>query len=307
MGVFLSKKADLVMTKPKILIQLDVDAQASVFDAVVAVDAGVDHLLRHQGVEPRHVRDLVHGAMFTRGAEDLRCTALFVGGSDVTAAEAVLDKIVTCFFGPTRVSVLFDANGANTTAAAAVLKAAQHVPLDGSTATVLGATGPVGQRAVQLLARAGASVRVASRRQERAEEVCQRVGKRYPKANLTPCATASSSDAAQALHGSQIAIAAGAAGIELVDEGVWSQMTTVQVAIDLNAVPPAGIAHVKPNDAGVPRDGKMCYGAIGVGGLKMKIHKAAIRALFTANDKVLDAEEIFELGQQLLATSTRHD
>ena len=31
----------------------------------------------------------------------------------------------------------------------------------------------------------------------------------------------------------------------------------------------------------------------------MKIHKAAIRQLFAANDQVLDAEEIYRIGQQL--------
>jgi hypothetical protein len=31
----------------------------------------------------------------------------------------------------------------------------------------------------------------------------------------------------------------------------------------------------------------------------MKIHRAAIEKLFTANDLVLDAEEVFALGQQL--------
>ena len=44
---------------PKILVQLDGDPQASVFDAVVAVDAGVDHLLQYGGVRPEQVRDLV--------------------------------------------------------------------------------------------------------------------------------------------------------------------------------------------------------------------------------------------------------
>ena len=34
------------------------------------------------------------------------------------------------------------------------------------------------------------------------------------------------------------------------------------------------------------------YGAIGVGGLKMKIHKAAIARLFETNDAILDAAEI---------------
>ena len=43
----------------------------------------------------------------------------------------------------------------------------------------------------------------------------------------------------------------------------------------------------------------ICYGAIGVGGTKMKIHRAAVEKLFTANDLVLDAEEVFAIGQEL--------
>lgn len=287
------------MSKAKILIQLDVDLQASVFDSVVAVDAGVEQLFRHHAVEPTQVRDLVHGAIFTRGSKDLKHTAIFVGGSNVRAAEQLLTQVTGCFFGPMQVSVMFDANGANTTAAAAVLKAAQHVELAGSTVTVLGATGPVGQRAVGLLARAGANVRATSRRVERAEGVCQEIAQRYPQATLTPQAASSPSEVTQALAGSQIVIAAGAAGVELLAAETWSQTQGLQVAIDLNAVPPAGIAHVEPMDAGTERNGVFCYGAIGVGGLKMKIHKAAIRTLFEANDRVLDAEEIYEIGRQL--------
>ena len=45
----------------------------------------------------------------------------------------------------------------------------------------------------------------------------------------------------------------------------------------------------------------ICYGAIGVGGTKMKIHKAAIESLFASNDRLLDAEAIFALGRELEA------
>src|SRR5690349_11842068 len=163
------------MSKPKILIQLDSDPHPSVFDAVVATDAGVDRLLQYRNVEPADVRDLVHGAMFTRGPQDLMHTAIFIGGSSVKAGEELLEQVKAAFFGPMRVSVLLDANGANTTAAAAVLAAAKHVDLKGSTATVLGGTGPVGERAARLLARQGANVRVGSRSAERATEACQRI------------------------------------------------------------------------------------------------------------------------------------
>ena len=76
---------------------------------------------------PANVRDLVYGALFTRGPADLHATAIFIGGSNVAAGEAVLEAVKATFFGPFRVSVLFDANGANTTAAAAVLAALQSL------------------------------------------------------------------------------------------------------------------------------------------------------------------------------------
>ena len=49
--------------------------------------------------------------------------------------------------------------------------------------------------------------------------------------------------------------------------------------------------------------GQILYGAIGVGGTKMRIHQAAIAKLFSANDCVLDIDEIFQLGIELEASS----
>src|SRR5947207_5452620 len=166
------------MSKPKILIQLDPDSHPSAFDAVVAIDSGVDQLLQYGGVEPGEVRGLVHGAIFTRGPQDLASTAIFIGGSDVAAGEELLAQVTAAFFGPMRVSVLLDPSGANTTAAAAVLAAARHVELQGATAVVLAGTGPVGQRAARLLASGGAQVRVVSRSLDRAAAVCRELGER---------------------------------------------------------------------------------------------------------------------------------
>ncbi len=287
------------MGKPKILVQLDTDPQPSVFDSVVAIDAEVDQLLRHGGVLVDQVRDLVYGAMFTRGVDDLKHTALFVGGSDVSAGEALLAKIKKTFFGPMRVSVMLDSNGANTTAAAAVLSAARHCPLAGASALVLAATGPVGSRVARLLAMEGARVQVASRNLARAEAVCQAVRERTPGAELTPLELRSAADAAEPMAAAQIVIAAGAPGIELATEEGWSNSRSLKVAIDLSAVPPMGLAGIEVTDRAVERQGVLCYGAIGVGGTKMKIHKAAIRELFADHDRVLDAEEIYRIGQQL--------
>ncbi len=289
------------MSKAKILVQLDTDPQPSVFDAVVAIDAGVDQLLRHAGVQVSEVRDLVYGAMFTRGVDDLHSTALFVGGSDVAAGEAVLEQVRGTFFGPMRVSVMLDSNGANTTAAAAVLAAVRECPLKDSQALVLAATGPVGSRVVRLLALEGAVVSVASRSRARAETVCEDVRARVSDARVSAVELKSPAQTAAALAGAKIVIAAGAPGVELASAEARAKSDSLAVAIDLGAVPPVGLVGIEVTDNGITRDGMRCYGAIGVGGTKMKIHKAAIRQLFAARDQVLDAEEIYRIGQQLSA------
>lgn len=287
------------MSKPKILVQLDTDSQPSVFDGVVAVDSGVDHLFRHANITPDNVRDRVHGAIFTRGVDDLKSTALFVGGCDVTLGEAVLRAVKKSFFGPMRVSVMLDSNGANTTAVAAVLAARKHLDLSQTTALVLAGTGPVGRRVARLLAREGATIRVASRDAARASTVCQDVAAAVAGAKLTPHGVADSDSAAQALADCQLVISAGAAGIELLSADGRRNGKSLRVAIDLNAVPPAGIGGVEPFDKAVEHDGVICYGAIGVGGAKMKLHKAAIQKLFEKNDLVLDADELYELGKAM--------
>ena len=282
-----------------ILLCLDTDPQPSVFDGVVAIDAGVDHLFRHGSVTPDQVRDLVHGAMFTRGGDSIKHTAVFLGGSDVQAGEQLLAAAQQAFFGPVRVSLMLDSNGSNTTAAAAVIAARRHVPFGPeTTATILGGTGPVGQRVVRMLAQEGVEVRVASRRISRAEGVCHRVAQAISGARVTPHST-EGSDVASLVEGVQLVIAAGAAGVELLSEASRHSASSLQVAIDLNAVPPAGLGGIEPQDKAVEREGQICYGALGVGGLKMKIHKAAIARLFQSNDAVLDAEEIYALGKAI--------
>jgi len=42
---------------------------------------------------------------------------------------------------------------------------------------------------------------------------------------------------------------------------------------------------VAVTDKAVQHDGVICYGAIGVGGTKMKAHKAALAKLFESNDQ----------------------
>lgn len=287
------------MSRSKILLQLDADPQPSVFDSVVAVDADVDQLFRHGNVAVDQVRNLVYGTIFTRSPDELKNTAIFVGGSDAATGEKLFDEVRRTFFGPMRVSVMLDPNGANTTAAAAVLAASKHVTLKGTVATVLGGTGPVGQRAARLLAREGAHVRLGSRSREKADDICRQLSKHQGADSIQPVAAASAEEVGKALEDASIVIAAGAPGAVLLSAEIRKSCPSLRIVIDLNAVPPAGIEGVEVMDKAKDRDGVLCYGAIGVGGAKMKIHKAAIRKLFESNDQVLDAEEMLDLGRLL--------
>lgn len=287
------------MTIPRLLVQLDPDSHASVFDAVVATDAGVDRLLQYSDVRPEQVPDLVNGCIFTRGPKDLHQTAIFIGGQHVSEGEVLLEAVLESFFGPLRVSVMLDANGCNTTAAAAVLAVSRHVDLSQANCLVLAATGPVGQRVGRLLARQQAQVRIASRQRDRAETVCTRIREAVSTAALTPVQIADLEELKDAIDGVDVVIAAGAGAVTLLPEEVRKSCDSLKVVIDLNAVPPLGVEGLEVTARNEEQHGASCYGAIGVGGTKMKIHLAAIQKLFSANDLVLDAEEIFAIGLDL--------
>jgi|JI9StandDraft_2_1071091.scaffolds.fasta_scaffold16589_2 hypothetical protein len=290
-------------TKKKILVQLDCDVLPSTFDAVVAIDSGVEHLLQYGSIHAENVTGLVHGCMFTRGVDDLKQTAIFVGGSNVAATEAIAARIRKTFFGPMRVSVMVDGNGSNTTAGAAVVTVHRHLDLSQSTVAVLAATGPVGTIASKLLARNAKEVRLFSRDKSKAEQVAATLAAATsgtsPSARVTCHSSAQTESLMAGLHGCHAIIACGAAGIQLLAINQWKELADLKLLIDLNAVPPAGIEGVEAFDHEKVREGKLCFGPIGVGGLKMKMHKAAIRTLFESNSAFLDSFEIFDIGLKL--------
>ena len=290
------------MTKPRILIQLDTDAQASVFDAVVAIDAGAERLLQYANVKPEQVRDLVHGAMYTRGPQDLKNTAFFIGGSNVVHGEQVYRNAIDAMFDPFRVSVMIDCNGSNSTAAAAVISASRHLELEGSTALVLAATGPVGQRVAKILANEKCTVYLSSRSLERSQEcVDQLLGQGIPANRLIAISSADQIWTDKAIRESQVVFGCGAAGVRLMTSEQLEQATELRVAIDLNAVPPLGIEGIELTDKGVQRGNRVDYGALGVGGLKMKIHKASVASLFESNSRAIDCQEMMIIGRDILA------
>jgi hypothetical protein len=283
----------------KLLLHLDSSPHPSVFDRIVGFDGGADEVMSYGGVVDSGVRDLVHGAIFTRGPKDLRNTAIFIGGPDVSAGERCLAAAKKAFFGPLRVSLMLDANGSNTTAAAAVAKLQQVVgALQGRRAVVTGG-GPVGLRAAGLLAKAGADVTVLSLPTPD-PAVIEGLAKRFG-GSVRGIAMPDRAQLAAALDTADVFLNAGPAGLCLCPRESWIGRPHLRAVADLNAVPPLGIEGIEVTDDGVEREGAITFGALGVGGLKMKIHKACIARLFERNDLVLDAETIAELARELIA------
>ena len=287
------------MAMRKILLQLDSSRLPSVFDRVVAYDAGADEVLSYGGIIETDVRDLVHGCIFTRGPKDLKNTAVFIGGADIEAGQRLLDAARKAFFPPFMVSLMLDSNGSNTTAVAAVAKMLEAAgDLRGKRAVVFAGTGPVGQRAAGLLAKAGADVLITSRQTDAGEKARALVSQRFGgSVRSAPMATRDA--AAAALDGATVVLNAGPAGVQLVPKSAWAGRAGLKVAADVNAVPPLGIEGIEATDDGVVKDGVICFGALAIGNLKMKVHKACIARLFERNDLVLDAETIADVAREL--------
>ena len=287
-----------------ILAQFDTDALPSSFDRVVAVDSNVEQIFSYGSVKPDKVTGLVHGLMFTRAPAELKNSAIFIGGSDVAEGESLLRMVSKTFFGPMRVSVMMDSNGCNTTAAAAIANSRKHLNLNGCRAIVLGATGPVGLRAAELLALENANVTLVSRTLDRAESACGTIRTKVDGAQVIAASASHPSEFEVLCQDAAMIVAAGAAGICFLESGALQKIRGLKLAIDLNAVPPVGIADIGVTDKAAEKFGVICYGALGVGGLKMKVHKKAIASLFESNDRVLETRAIYSLALQVAGIAT---
>jgi methylenetetrahydrofolate/methylenetetrahydromethanopterin dehydrogenase (NADP+) len=285
------------MTK-KLLFLLDTDSAPSVFDTVVGYDGGADHIIGYGGVTPESVAALVDGTIYTRGPNEKQCTAIFVGGGSMIAGEALFKAVTNRFFADFRVSVMLDSNGSNTPAAAGVALLAKANSLAGKKAIVLAGTGPVGMRAAAMLDIEGAEVAITSRSKQRADAASKAINDRFGFAP-TPIEAFDNEARAAAVKGAQVVFAAGAIGVPLLDENDWLNDPTIELVADCNAQPPLGIGGVEAIDKAKERHGKIVIGALGLGGLKLKLHRACVGQLFESSGQVLDAENIYARAKAL--------
>jgi methylenetetrahydrofolate/methylenetetrahydromethanopterin dehydrogenase (NADP+) len=283
----------------KLLYQFDTDAIPSVFDSVVAYDGGADNVTQLGGITPKNCLPLVEGAIYTRAPKHKKNTAIFIGGSDLASGQELFTTVQNLFFSNFRVSVMLDSNGCNTTAAAGVALISNSVDVKGKTAVVLAGTGPVGQRAAVMLAMKGANVRLTSRQLERSEHSCELMDREFG-VKLEPMVAADDKSIANALDGAQIVFGAGKSGIQLLRAEQWQNHLSLEVLADVGTGRILGFEGIDMMDNNEERFGKRIFGGIGIGALKLKLHRTCIARLFESNTLVIDAEEASLIAQSLV-------
>jgi hypothetical protein len=103
-----------------------------------------------------------------------------------------------------------------------------------------------------------------------------------------------------ALEGANIVLAAAPARVQVLRKEAWSTNPTIEVLADYNAAEPLGIEGIEAGDDLVEREAKLVLGALGIGGKKMKTHKACVRRLFERSDLVLNADGVYAVAKEII-------
>ena len=277
----------------KILVYASPERHCSLFDLIVAHDAGADVVIPYHNVTVGDVKDIVYGCCFTRHPRDLINTGIFVGGYSAEKAEELAAEALRILDGlpkELRVNIALDPNGAYTTASACVAKITSTIKVKGAHAAVLAGTGPVGTATARLLADLGASVTITSRKLERARRTARVIG-----GETTGAQAGSAQSVADAVKDAAIVVSAGPPGVQLLSESIWAGSKKIKVLADANVVPPYGIEGVSPRDDGRVVGSRRCFGALAIGSLKMEFHRMIIQKMFEEHGILFDLERIYSL------------
>jgi len=282
----------------KVLAYLSPERHCSLFDIIVAHDAGADVVIPYSNVCPGDVKDIVYGCCFTRHPRDLRNSCIFVGGYSIEKAEELASEALRVLNGlpkELRVNIALDPNGAYTTASACVAKIRSAIKVENANTVVLAGTGPVGCSTARLLADLGANVLVSSRNLERAERTAKAISKKVYGTVVDGEQTLAS-----AVRNADVVVSAGPPAVELLPRKIWANCGKIKVLTDINVVPPYGIEGVKPKDDGTLLEGRKCYGALAIGVLKMKLHQMMIKQMFKEKGSLFNLKETYGLHESCL-------
>jgi methylene-tetrahydromethanopterin dehydrogenase len=296
------------MSEPKFILHFVTPLKnVSPFDVNMATDAGFDVIVPYSDVDLKEVAGLVQDAIFSRAPQDGKRTSVLIGGREpilaVDMLEAAKQAMVPPYF---QISVMADPSGAFTTAAGMVavveqkLKAKGHTLADRHVA-VFGGTGPVGRIAGLIAAQAGARVTlVGYDGLHRVTATCEQFGERFGVA-MTPADGSDDAKKLAVLRDAEVILAAGRAGTQILSKAQLATAKHLLVALDVNAVPPAGLEGLDAFADGTPIEGTegIGVGALAVGNVKFKTEHELLDAMRDAEPRrYIGVAEAFEVARK---------
>lgn len=281
------------MEKQFILHMLTTAKNLSPFDVNMALDAGWISAIPYTNVAIDEVQGLVQDAIFSRSQKSMRRTGIFIGGRDTQQAMTMLKTAKNSMVPPFEVSVFADPSGAFTTAAAMVAIVERELfskfgsGLKGKNILALGGTGPVGQAAAVISAKAGANVTLVGRQLEKTQRIADLCNNEFGTGKTNILAVADT-DKADLMKNTDVAYATAAAGIEVLSAELLALALKLKVVVDVNAVPPSGIAGLDAfhNGASIKSlsGNTVGIGALAIGKIKYHAQNSLLKAMLEHSD-----------------------
>jgi methylene-tetrahydromethanopterin dehydrogenase len=303
-----TQKREAPMSEPKFILHFVTPLKnVSPFDVNMAADAGFDVIVPYTDVDLKEVPGLVQDAIFSRAPQDGRRTAVLIGGREPLLAIDMLEAAKNAMVPPHfQISVMADPSGAFTTAAGMVAVvekqlAARGAGLAGRRVAVFGGTGPVGRIAALIAAQAGAKVTlVGYDGLNRVTATCDQCGERFGVA-MTPADGSDDAKKLKVVEGAEVILAAGRAGTQILSRDQLAAARELQVALDVNAVPPAGLEGLDAFADGTPIAGAqgVGFGALAVGNVKFRTEHELLAAMRDAEPRrFIGVDEAFAVARR---------
>ncbi len=280
----------------KVLLYLDTNKVANPFDPLLALDGDYDAVLPYASVTEENVEYIIHNAIFARSDEGRKNTVIMVGGS-LDESEKIFQKLRRMLRTPFEMSVIFDPNGACTTAAATIAKIEKLIGnIRGKRITILAGTGPIGQISALLLRNLGGEVTITSRSKDKAVRTANRLSDDV-RGSVIGLQGATPDERVKACRNADIILATGAKGTQLLDSEALGKLKPKIVA-DVNAIQPYGIEEIKPDMDGDDIRGTKGLGPCTIGDLKNLVEKEMLKKaleetkFFDYNDALILAREL---------------
>lgn len=297
------------MSKPGILHMVTPDRNISPFDVNMAIDAGYQSVVPYTNVSVSEIGNLVQDAIFSRPPKSASSTGFFIGGNDVNIAAEMLQVAKHAMVGPFEVSILADPNGAYTTAGALiaviekVLENRIGSDLQNRSVKVFGG-GPVGLCATILALSKSANTKLVRLTPKASSDAVSKFATRY-KAEVESENAVTNDERAQVVADAEVIICTAKAGIQVLDNDVLANASSLIVAADVNAVPPAGIECVNVTDNCVETElaGRkiISLGALGVGKVKYDTQLNAFKKMLESKDSlVLDFHDVHAMAKEFV-------